>query len=326
MDLGRGNLVFPQFWGDTYLLNDKDIEFLKEVSALVKRNESLFLRRRNILGDPWKNEVYGYANVGEDRGFLFLNNVHFEARQARLNLGELGLTVTKGTRLEIVSHFPEKRRLVKPDGSEYEAGDTTDLWLRPFETLMLEVSRATSDAGTLSRRNSSSEQARRFGGSLALDAWPIAEWMELRFGEAAQYEKRGFKQKRQAWAAIVPKLDSGQHILAITVALRKGGIEWRYSHAVVEIVQVVAQLGGHELKLIAVPDSRQFGNTQGMGCSWVVYKARLNPESAGKVLEFAVHAFVPENVDAHVEAWKVKRWWEESSRPIGDGQYGNAAS
>jgi len=75
-----------------------------------------------------------------------------------------------------------------------------------------------------------------------------------------------------------------------------------------------------------LPDSRQFGNTQGVGCSWVVYKVRLNPESAGKNPEFAVHSFVPENVEAHVEAWVVKRWWEESSRPIGEGQYGNAPS
>lgn len=30
--------------------------------------------------------------------------------------------------------------------------------------------------------------------------------------------------------------------------------------------------------LIPVADGRQFGNTQSAGCSWVLYKVRLNPQ------------------------------------------------
>ena len=37
-------------------------------------------------------------------------------------------------------------------------------------------------------------------------------------------------------------------------------------------------------------------------------------------------AYLPENVEAEVEAWVVRQWWEESTRPLGDGYYGDAPS
>ncbi|PYV27833.1 MAG: hypothetical protein DMG27_02830, partial [Acidobacteria bacterium] len=33
MDLGRGNLLFPQIWGDIYLLNDRDVNFLADMTS-----------------------------------------------------------------------------------------------------------------------------------------------------------------------------------------------------------------------------------------------------------------------------------------------------
>jgi hypothetical protein len=91
-------------------------------------------------------------------------------------------------------------------------------------------------------------------------------------------------------------------------------------------VQVVAYIGEQKVQLIPVPDARQYGNTQNKGCSWVVYKLRLNPEWSGRQLQFVVQAYLPENVESHVEAWVVERWWKESARPLGDGYYGDAPS
>jgi hypothetical protein len=121
-------------------------------------------------------------------------------------------------------------------------------------------------------------------------------------------------------------LEGEQPILAIAVRLREGKVEWRYSPVVAEIVQVVCHVGEQKVQLIPVPDARQYGNTQKAGCSWVVYKVRLNPQWSQKRLQFAVHAYVPEGVEAEVEAWVVKQWWEESTRPLGDGYYGDAPS
>ena len=80
------------------------------------------------------------------------------------------------------------------------------------------------------------------------------------------------------------------------------------------------------MQLIPVPDGRQFGNTQNAGCSWVVYKVRLNPQWSHKQLKLAVHAYLPEGVEAQVEGWVVKRWWEENPRPVSDGYYTDAPS
>jgi hypothetical protein len=327
MDLGRGNLLFPQFWGDIYLLNDQDFNFIIELDSLAKRNESLFLRRRNILGDPWKNEVYGYANVQGSHGFLFINNVHFAARKAELRLGaEIGLQATSGTPLEIVSHFPQKQRIVREDGSGFRVGDMTEIWMRPFEVLMLEVSPGEIGPGHLPKREVFAPQAATMGGPLALERQPQVDWMDIRFADAARFEQQGFKKKFQTWTTTLPQLEGGQYILAIAVRLREGDSEWRYSPVVVEIVQVITHIDEQKVQLIPVPDARQYGNTQKMGSSWVVYKLRLNSQWSGKRMQFAVHAYLPESVEAKVEAWVVQQWWEESTRPLGDGYYGDAPS
>jgi hypothetical protein len=86
------------------------------------------------------------------------------------------------------------------------------------------------------------------------------------------------------------------------------------------------RLGGHDLQLIPIPDPRQYGNTQHAGCSWVVYKVTLSPRHSEQPLEFAVHAYLPTGVEAQTEAWLVKQWWSESSRPEADGYYGDAPS
>jgi hypothetical protein len=326
MDLGRGNLLFPQIWSDIYLLNVEDVEFLKRIDKLVKGNESLFLRRRNILGDPWKNEVYGYANASGTHGFLFINNVHFSARKAALVLGPvIGLEASPGTPMEIFSHFPDQTRIAKNDGRRFQAGETVDVWVRPFEVLMLEVRPADGAIVNLPGRGSA-EQAAGMGQALNLTSLPQADWMNIRFADAARFEKQDFKKRSQAWTAALPKLDGETHILAVPIKLHEGNVEWLYSPAVAEIVQVVAYIGEQKVQLIPVPDARQYGNTQKMGCSWVVYKLRLNPAWSGKKLQFVVQAYLPENVEPQVEAWVVQRWWKESARPLGDGYYGDAPS
>ena len=327
MDLGRGNLLFPQIWSDIYLLNDQDVEFLKQIDSLVKGNESLFLRRKNILGDPWKNEVYGYANASGAHGFLFINNVHFAARKAVLTLGpEIGLEASPGTPMEIFSHFPDQTRIARENGRRFQAGETVDVWLRPFEVLMLEVREAGGAIVNLPGRELTAERAAAVGQALELKPRTEAEWMNIRFADAARFEKQGFKKQAQAWTATLPTLDGETHILAIPIKLRQGYFEWFYSPAVAEIVQVVAYIGEQKVQLIPVPDARQYGNTQKMGCSWVVYKLRLNPAWSGKQLQFVVQAYLPESVEPRVEAWVVERWWKESARPLGDGYYGDAPS
>ena len=325
MDLGRGSLLFPNLWGDLYLLDEADVTFLAWISQLARGNEALFLHRRTILGDPWRDEVYGYAHCEGERGFLFLNNAHFAARSAELRLDEsIGLSAPRGARLNIRARFPEEALLRGAAGSPVHVGDTLAVWLRPFETLMLEIMPAGQETTELPVRTLSEEDARDLGAPLALErALPA---LEVQFVEAARFARQGSTQQAQGYRAQLPPLDGPQPILAVAVQLRQGGEEWRYSPVVAEIVQVRARIAGRNVQLVPVPDARQFGNTQKAGCSWVVYKVRLSREWSGKPVELAVHAWLPEGVEAHTEAWVVKRWWREDSRPTGDGYYGDAPS
>jgi hypothetical protein len=325
MDLGRGNLFVPNLWGNLYHFSDADVDFLARFSAIAKQNESLFLRRRNLLGDPSRNEVYGYANCSGARGFLFLNNAHFTARRAELVLdASVGLEAKPGTPLRVVSHFPDQARLLRPDGAGFRAGDALGLWLRPFEVSMLEIGDQRSAA--LPVRAIGRQQAADLGAALPLKSTTLDSQMDLRFADASNFTRQSYKKTAYAYETKLPSLDGPQPILAVAIRLRQGEAEWRHAPTVVQIVQAVAHIGDQNVQLIPVPDGRQFGNTQSFGSSWVLYKVRLNPQWSGKSLKLAIHAWLPDGVEAQTEAWLVKRWWQEEARPAADGYYNDAPS
>ncbi len=326
MDLGRGNLLFPQIWSDINLLNDRDVEFLTKLVALVRKNESIFLGPRKVLGDPWKNEVYGYSYFKGAHGLVFLNNCHFTSRVVKLPLdNSAGISAAPGAPVNIFSHFPESRRVVPEHGDDFRTGDIAEVWVRPFEVLMLEVA-PTQGGPTLPRREIFAAQAADLGISLAIEPTTPAGWMNAGFADAARFEQQGFQKKSSAWSCTLPSLAGDQPILAVAVRLREGNIEWRYSPAVAEIVHLVVHIGDQKVQLIPVPDARQYGNTQKAGCSWVVYRMRLNPQWSGRRLQFAVHTYLPQRIEARIDAWVVRQWWEENTRPLGDGYWGDEPS
>jgi hypothetical protein len=43
-------------------------------------------------------------------------------------------------------------------------------------------------------------------------------------------------------------------------------------------------------------------------------------------VEFAVHTYLPSGVEPRIEAWVIRQWWQEMTRPQADGFYGDAPS
>lgn len=327
MDLGRGNLLFPNLWGNLFHLDEGDQAFLARIGALAQKNEALFLHRRTFLGDPWKSQVYGYAHCQGRRGFLFVNNPHFTARQVQFRLGPaLGLEADPGAPFQFLCHFPEQAQLLHDGDLPYKYGEVVELWLRPFEVLMLELKPWAKRPSPLPRRVLGESQAADLGCPLELQPAPVPERLKLRFADSALFAARGFHKRRWGFAASLPALEGLQPVLAVAVRLRQGEEEWRYSPAVVEITQLVGRIGEQSLIFIPTPDSRQYGNTQKAGCSWVVFKTRLSPEWSGQPLELALHAWLPAGVEARTEAWIVRQWWPAQARPTGDGYYTYAPS
>lgn len=333
MDLGRGSLLFPNLWGDLYLLDEGDVQFLAWISALARDNEPLFLQRRAILGDPMQSELYGYAHCQGSRGFLFLNNVSFTSRQAVLRLDEsLGLDTAPGSPIQVVSRFPEQQRLLPDcdegcrDGEGYRSGDTLRVWLRPFEVLMLEVGAASETPEPLPVRRLTDDEALELGRALPCEPTPLPADLDVRCADEARFEQAGHRKSSRAFATPLPELSGPTPILAVAVRLRRGDAEWRYSPCVAEIVQVRARVGEQDVQLVPTPDARQFGNTQKAGCAWVVYKVRLGAAWSGQPLRLAIHCWLPEGVEADTEAWLVRRWWRVDARPSGDGYFAEAPS
>ena len=244
MDLGRGSLLFPQIWSNIFHLDDHDVEFLASITAFAKRNETLLLERRRSIGDPWKNDVYGYAYGGGERGLVFLNNVHFTTREAQIRLGpELGFNGPLGTPVELQTRFPDEQRVVREDGESFRVGDVVPILVRPFEVLMLDVTPKGTAAADLPHRKSWSKETENLGVSLALTPQPLAEWMKIRFADAARFEQLGHKPQASAWESVLPSFDDEHALLAIAVRLLRDNAEWHYSPTGVEIVQVVVRIG-----------------------------------------------------------------------------------
>lgn len=326
MDLGRGSLLFPNLWGDLYLLDEDDVDFLAWIAKLARERKESFLKRRVILGDPWRNEVYGYAHFSGDSGFLFINNADFISRTSEIRLDRtVGLDAEPGAMLNVVAHFPEHQRIQGRGGEALRVGDKLRISMRPFEVLMLEVSCGETDSD-LPLRQVGPRQAADLGTELVLHEEEPDPELEVRFTAEARLRDSGFEMRTHACAAPLPSLGGPQPILAVAVQLEDETGPWKYSPFVAEIVQVRASIGGRKLQLMPVPDARQFGNTQHAGCSWVVYRVRLNPAWSGETARVSVGAMLPAGVHAQVRAWVVKRWWQESTRPMADGYYANAPS
>jgi len=326
MDLGRGNLVFPNLWGNLYSFTDDDVRFLARIAALAKGNEGILRQPRHLVGSAWKNSPYGYSYFLGTHGFVFLNNPSFTSRSVELQLDEaIGLEARNGSQVQILSHFPDLRSILRSDGSDYRIGERVIVWLRPFETLMLEV-RPPIGKAVHPSREIDGPQAADLGRRLLLSSGPVDPRLAVEFADAARFVQKGFVKKTLTYEATMPSLTGAQPILAVVIRLRRGDDEWRYAPKPVEIVQALLKVGDQNVGLIPMPDGRQFGNTQSYGTSWMIYKVRLNPKWAGKKIKIAVHAYLPPGVSAIVESWVVKRWWQENTRPQGDGYYTDAPS
>jgi hypothetical protein len=325
MDLGRGNLLFPTLWGDVYLLDDSDVRFLARIQRLAKRSERLLLGDRSVVGDAMRGEPYGYLYGDGTRALAFLNNPRFTAERLRVPLGAR-LRLGEGRGGWAASLFPDRVALVSESGTPPLDGDALDLWLRPFETTIVEI-RPRPGRETLPLRSVAESAVHDLGLSLPLRNAAASPALEAVFADAARLEAQGHRQSAQYLTGRLPALvDGPPPVLAVAVRLRRDGEEWKYAPYAAEIVQVVARVSGERLSLAPVPDARQFGNTQKAGCSWVVYKTRLARRWSSAPLEVAAHLFAPKAIHAEVEAWVVRQWWTEASRPSADGYYAEAPS
>lgn len=332
MDLGRGNLLFPQIWGDLYMFSDDDVNFLSRIQGIAKENEKIFYKRKNIFGNPWNNDIYGYAYFDGVHGFIFMNNVDFQSRRVQLKLDDtIGLKSPGGVRVRLFSHFPEQGSLHQSGQAVFQTGQTIETWLRPFEVAMWEVVPETQAAkgSGLQPRKLPSGKADVDSQRLVLETevlpaevphMPGYSGMDIYYGPPEpnfrtamarptleEFRKMGYEKRIMARMAKLPQMGPGHHVLAIVLRFRKDGKPWRYRQPA-DLVQAKATIGGQPiLRFMTVPNFRQTNNNE--WCPWLVFKIRMNPAWSGKDLFAAINAYLPPEVEVDTEAWVVPQWW-----------------
>jgi hypothetical protein len=134
MDICRGHAL-AQPWTDPEWLTPPERRQVHEFIALMKAQPACFTNARLILGDPWKAEPYGYSCSDGRRAFLAINNGTWEDRIVPLDLGPAGGIEADGP-WDIYRWYPHPARLI---GGAEGFGGTTQMAMRPFEVVLLEV-------------------------------------------------------------------------------------------------------------------------------------------------------------------------------------------
>jgi hypothetical protein len=146
MDLCRGSLL-AQPWSDTPWLSPPEREQMAEFIALLKAQPGCFGDSRFVLGDPRKDEPYGYCCTDGRRAFFAFHNCCWNDSLLQLELNS-AWGLPDGQSWDLYRWYPDPARLTGPDAG---FGKTASLALRPFEIVLLEAV-PHGQAPTLDRR------------------------------------------------------------------------------------------------------------------------------------------------------------------------------
>jgi hypothetical protein len=135
LDMARGSLLV-QLWADREWLSPPERERLADLIALVRARPECFANPRFIIGDPSRDEPYGYASTDGRRALLAIHNASWADAAIPLALGpSWGLPA--GRLWDLYRRHPDPARLVASTRDFVEDG--ARLALRPFDIVLLEA-------------------------------------------------------------------------------------------------------------------------------------------------------------------------------------------
>jgi hypothetical protein len=134
MDLSRGSLL-AQPWSDYPWLSPPERREMADFVALLRAQPVCFANPRFILGNPWKDEPYGYCCTDGKRAFLALNNCTWRDAIVRLSL-DSSWGLPDGRAWQLFRWYPDPAQL---RGQRDTFGSRAAIALRPFEVVLLEA-------------------------------------------------------------------------------------------------------------------------------------------------------------------------------------------
>ncbi|MHB0998473.1 MAG: alpha-galactosidase [Armatimonadota bacterium] len=134
MDMCRGTLLLQPWTDSTWLTIPERAQF-GEFAKILRENPEYFTNPRLVLGDPWKNEPYGYACTDGQRGFIAVNNCSWSDRNAELKL-DSSWGLDAGRSYHLYRLYPEPAQL---SGNSEQFKGSAEIWLRPFDVALFEL-------------------------------------------------------------------------------------------------------------------------------------------------------------------------------------------
>jgi hypothetical protein len=269
MDIARGTML-AQPWSDDGSLTKLERGQLADLIALLKERPDCFRNSRFILGNPWKNEPYGYCCTDGKRAFLAINNCTWSDQTLRLELNA-AWGLADGGQWDIYRWYPAPAKLTAEHGA---FGRTASLGLRPYETTLLEIVPAGS-VPSLGRDFQSTPLVSKFAEpsrSLDVKATPA---------------DAGPKRTLQVKCELPPSPSGG--LLVIAVEMRKGGL--------------VVNMGGngnHFTASATLADTAVSCETIVSGrsfpCPWQGWRIPVGPSDGPRSVETLVTTTIPADV------------------------------
>ena len=134
MDLCRGSML-AQPWSDTPWLSPPERQQMAEFIALLKARPDCFRNPRFVVGNPQRDEPYGYCCADGARAMIALHNASWQDAAVTLRLNpDWGLPPNR--EWDLYRWYPEPARLVAPGEVIRE---TAVVCLRPFQVVLLEA-------------------------------------------------------------------------------------------------------------------------------------------------------------------------------------------
>ncbi len=134
MDMARGHLL-AQIWSDTQYLSPEERQQLAVFIGLLKQQPACFRNPRFILGNPWKEEPYGYCCTDGKRAFIALHNGVRADSLITLELNsKWGLPDQQPW--DLYRWYPEPAKL---RNEQPTSGSRVGLALRPMQVVLIEA-------------------------------------------------------------------------------------------------------------------------------------------------------------------------------------------
>jgi hypothetical protein len=153
----RGNLFLPLYINPAFMDGTR-WRMISDMITWAKNNASFIQNTKILLPDSWQNgnvprfktdastmpyEPYGYSHCIKNKGLIELRNPWIKNNEYRLKIDSSTGFSESAKNLNFVSIYPEVRMYAR----DLKYGDTVNIPLAPYETLVVSVSAQESSKG-----------------------------------------------------------------------------------------------------------------------------------------------------------------------------------